>query len=148
MPAHHMMPSTAANHALESTNAQITDFDMHIYNAAAACNMHRLDKLEYPRACSLHAVSNCRQESFFHYLFGVEEEDYFGAIDLRTQQTILFMPRLPQAYSVWMGHIHGPEHMRERYAVDDVFYTEQMPDKLAELDPPALHVLHGVNSDR
>ncbi|KAK9826336.1 hypothetical protein WJX74_010185 [Apatococcus lobatus] len=88
-----------------------------------------------------------RQESFFHYLFGVEEEDYFGAIDLRTEQTILFMPKLPEAYAVWMGHIHGPQHMKERYAVDDVFYTEEMPNKLAELDPPSLHVLHGINSD-
>ncbi|KAK9848336.1 hypothetical protein WJX84_000611 [Apatococcus fuscideae] len=88
-----------------------------------------------------------RQESFFHYLFGVEEEDYFGAIDLRSSRTILFMPRLPEAYAVWMGHIHGPEHMKHRYAVDDVFYTEDMQAKLAELKPPTLHVLLGVNSD-
>ena len=93
-------------------------------------------------------IAECRQESFFHYLFGVEEEDFFGAIDLRTEQTILFMPKLPDAYAVWMGHIHGPEQKKERYAVDHVFYTEEMPHKLAELDPPALHVLHGINSDR
>ena len=41
-----------------------------------------------------------RQESYFHYLFGVEEEDYFGALDLRDGRTMLFMPRLPEAYAV------------------------------------------------
>ena len=46
-----------------------------------------------------------RQESYFHYLFGVEEEDYFGAIDIATGKTTLFMPRLPSSYAVWMGAI-------------------------------------------
>jgi Xaa-Pro dipeptidase len=47
-----------------------------------------------------------RQESYFHYLFGVEEEDYFGAIDVRDGHSMLFMPRLPDSYAVsclfWM----------------------------------------------
>ena len=42
----------------------------------------------------------CRQESYFHYLFGVEDEDYYGALDLRNGRTMLFMPRLPEAYAV------------------------------------------------
>ena len=44
--------------------------------------------------------SVCRQESYFHYLFGVEEEDYYGALDLRDGRTMLFMPRLPESYAV------------------------------------------------
>ena len=51
------------------------------------------------------AVAVCRQESFFHYLFGVEEEDYMGIVDIKSGETILLMPRLPQAYAVWMGEI-------------------------------------------
>ncbi len=58
------------------------------------------------------------------------------------------MPKLPEAYAVWMGHIHGPEHMKERYAVDNVYYSEDIAAKLTELKPPALHVLSGINSDR
>ena len=42
----------------------------------------------------------CRQESYFHYLFGVEDEDYYGALDLRDGRTMLFMPRMPEAYAV------------------------------------------------
>lgn len=41
-----------------------------------------------------------RQEGYFHYLFGVEEEDFFGAIDIRDGRSMLFMPRLPDSYAV------------------------------------------------
>lgn len=35
-----------------------------------------------------------RQEAFFHYLFGVpDREDCWGALDLRTQRAMLFIPR-------------------------------------------------------
>lgn len=47
----------------------------------------------------------CRQESYFHYLFGVQEEDCFGAVDLQTGLSHLFLPRLPESYAVWMGAI-------------------------------------------
>lgn len=46
------------------------------------------------------------------YLFGVADEDYYGAIDLRTGRSLLFMPRLPDSYSVWMGHIATPQEVR------------------------------------
>ena len=47
----------------------------------------------------------CRQESYFHYLFGVQEEDCFGALDFQTGLSYLFIPRLPDSYAVWMGAI-------------------------------------------
>ena len=50
-----------------------------------------------------------RQEGYFHYMFGVEEEDYYGAMD-RSGQSILFMPRLPPEHAVWMGPIAGAAH--------------------------------------
>ena len=46
-----------------------------------------------------------RQESFFHYLFGVKEPDFFGAIHCETEEVILFMARLPESYSIWMGEV-------------------------------------------
>lgn len=153
------------------------------------------------------------------YLFGVTDEDYYGAIDLRTGRSLLFMPRLPDSYAVWMGHIATPEevragtalsralrapaepagcrrqrlHLKERccpappsvqatlarrlppgppspppppihpptdtlysamlqvqrrYAVDAVHYVDEMAGVLAALDPPCMHLLEGVNSDR
>ena len=49
-----------------------------------------------------------RQEGYFHYLFGVEEESYFGAIDMRDGKTMLFMPRLPESYAVGSSLCHHP----------------------------------------
>lgn len=48
-----------------------------------------------------------RQESYFHYLFGVEEEDYYGALNIETGESTLFMPRLPSSYAIWLGQIQA-----------------------------------------
>ncbi len=47
-----------------------------------------------------------------------------------------------------MGKINGPEFYREYYSVDDVFYIDEMAERLAALNPPCLHLLSGTNSDR
>lgn len=65
-------------------------------------------------SCPLPRSAPCRsQEAFFQHLFGVNDaEDYLGALDLRTGRSILFMPRLPESYAVWMGHILTPEEVQ------------------------------------
>ncbi|MCJ8733055.1 hypothetical protein PDJAM_G00218600 [Pangasius djambal] len=64
-----------------------------------------------------------RQESFFHWTFGVTEADCYGALDVDSGRSILFVPKLPESYATWMGKIHPPEHFKEKYAVDEVHYT-------------------------
>ena len=61
---------------------------------------------------------------------------------------MLFMPRLPENYAVWMGEIRTPEYFRVRYAVDAVHFVDEMASVLAAAAPPVLHVLHGINTDR
>uniref|UniRef100_A0AAZ3S3N6 Xaa-Pro dipeptidase n=1 Tax=Oncorhynchus tshawytscha TaxID=74940 RepID=A0AAZ3S3N6_ONCTS len=64
-----------------------------------------------------------RQESFFHWAFGVTEADCYGAIDVDTGKSILFVPKLPESYATWMGEIHPREYFKEKYTVDEVQYT-------------------------
>ena len=55
-----------------------------------------------------------KQEAYFHWAFGVLEPDCYGAIDVETGKSILMIPRLPDAYIVWMGSIPTLEETKER----------------------------------
>jgi Xaa-Pro dipeptidase len=89
-----------------------------------------------------------RQESYFHYLFGVKEPDCWGAIDVASGRAFLFIPRLPEAYAVWMGKIHPPSHYQQLYGVEEARYVDELAKVLSEeLQCKTIHVMHGVNSD-
>ena len=94
-----------------------------------------------------------RQESYFHWCFGVLEPDYFGAIDVATGRSVLYQPRLDENYAIIMGHIPSPEELRDRYRVDEVRYTDEMPAHLRSLASdsrtggPTLLLLEGPNTD-
>ena len=91
-----------------------------------------------------------RQESYFHWCFGVLEPDFFGSIDVATGRSILYQPRLAEDYAIIMGHIPTPEEVKERYRVDEVRYMDEMPDHLrsvAGATVPTLLLLEGPNTD-
>eukprot|EP00775_Hariotina_reticulata_P006059 gene6059-6297_t len=88
-----------------------------------------------------------RQEAYFHYLFGVNEDGFWGGLDVRNGKTFLFMPKLPEAYGVWMGPIQGPDYYKAKYCVDEVAYLADLAAVLAAAAPPCIHVLAGSNSD-
>lgn len=87
------------------------------------------------------------QESFFQYLFGVKEPNFYGTIEVATGRATLFMPRLPEAYAVWMGRIHSPSHFEAAYEVDDVRYVDELVTVLEGMKPGVLLLLQGKNSD-
>eukprot|EP00873_Tetraselmis_striata_P011670 jgi/Tetstr1/431934/TSEL_021422.t2 len=89
-----------------------------------------------------------RQESYFQHLFGVENDGFYGAVDLRSGKSLLFMPRLPPEHAVWMGAIDSPEFNRDKYGVDEVHYVDEMAAVLRAAEPPCLHTLAGTNTDR
>uniref|UniRef100_K7ES25 Xaa-Pro dipeptidase n=2 Tax=Homininae TaxID=207598 RepID=K7ES25_HUMAN len=88
-----------------------------------------------------------RQESFFHWAFGVTEPGCYGVIDVDTGKSTLFVPRLPASHATWMGKIHSKEHFKEKYAVDDVQYVDEIASVLTSQKPSVLLTLRGVNTD-
>lgn len=91
-----------------------------------------------------------RQESNFAYLFGVREPGFYGAIDIATGESILFIPRLSADYAVWLGEIKPLSYFKERYLVSMVYYTDEIPvvlhDHFQGSGKP-LFLLHGLNTD-
>lgn len=91
-----------------------------------------------------------RQESYFHWTFGVLEPDFYGAVDLASGRSVLYQPRLPEDYAIIMGAIPTPEEVRDRYRVDEVRYVDEMPDHLRGIlgsTVPTLLLLEGPNTD-
>jgi len=87
-----------------------------------------------------------RQESYFSYLFGVDEPDWWGVIDVATGNCTMFIPKLPAEYAIWMGEIMKPPAFRERYAVEDCQYINDLKAWLAAQEGP-VHTMKGVNTD-
>ncbi|XP_076448877.1 xaa-Pro dipeptidase-like isoform X2 [Babylonia areolata] len=98
------------------------------------------------RYCSDHEPI-FRQESYFHWTFGVEEPDFYGAVEVDTGRAILFPPRLPDSYAVWMGKLLSEEDFRFRYGVDEVHFADKIAEVLKSKKPSALLTLYGLNSD-
>ena len=88
-----------------------------------------------------------RQESNFHYLFGVAEPDCYGTIATDTGFATLFIPRLPDEYAVWMGAIASLDDFQRKYEVDAVRYVDELPAAIAEIKPSTVYVYSGVNTD-
>ena len=88
-----------------------------------------------------------RQESFFHYLFGVEESGCCGLIDMATCRSVLFVPELPPEHAIWMGNIPTLDVFKAKYGVDDVFYCQYLTDHISQTSPACIHLLTGCNTD-
>lgn len=88
-----------------------------------------------------------RQESYFHWAFGVREPDCYGAIEVYSGRSILFIPRLKPEYVVWMGKIHSTDHFKNLYEVDEVCYTDEIASILSSKKPKQLLTLKGLNTD-
>lgn len=88
-----------------------------------------------------------RQESNFHWCFGVQEPDFFGAINVETSRSILFIPRLDPKYAIWTGVIHSTQHFKEKYEVVEVYYSDEIVKTLKIYGCEKLLLLHGLNTD-
>ncbi|GAV68293.1 Peptidase_M24 domain-containing protein/AMP_N domain-containing protein [Cephalotus follicularis] len=105
---------------------------------------------EQTRYCTDH-IELFRQESYFAYLFGVIEPGFYGAIDIASGKSVLFAPRLPADYAVWLGEIKPLSYFQEKYTVSMVYYTDEIVVALHDIykgsGKPLLYLLHGLNTD-
>ncbi|XP_046452163.1 xaa-Pro dipeptidase-like isoform X2 [Daphnia pulex] len=88
-----------------------------------------------------------RQESFFHWAFGVIEPDFFGAIEVESGTSHLFIPKYPEAYAVWMGKIFNCDHYKQKYGVDHVHYVDEMAVILENAKAEIVLTVKGMNTD-
>mmetsp|Transcript_27804 Transcript_27804/g.43144 ORF Transcript_27804/g.43144 Transcript_27804/m.43144 type:complete len:534 (+) Transcript_27804:243-1844(+) len=94
-----------------------------------------------------------RQESYFHYLFGVKEPDFWGAIDVESGRTTLFAPRLPPEYATVMGKILTTDEIAAMYYVEECRYVDELEDYLMQKKEEeqqqqlTLYLMEGRNSD-
>lgn len=88
-----------------------------------------------------------RQESTFHYLFGVREPGYLGALDVESGKATLFAPRLPPEYELWMGKILDADAILQNYGVDEVVYVDEVASWFESQSPAMIYVQRGRNSD-
>ncbi|XP_046661345.1 xaa-Pro dipeptidase isoform X2 [Homalodisca vitripennis] len=88
-----------------------------------------------------------QQESYFHWMFGVDEPDFYGALDLATGRSYLFAPQFNEDHTIYMGALPSCDELKKKYAVDVVCYVNQMKCVLKDLKPEVLLTLSGINSD-
>lgn len=99
------------------------------------------------RYCTDAAMVVFRQESFFHWAFGVIEPDFYGAICVETGSSYLFIPHFPDDYAVWMGKIYDCAHYKKKYGVDHVHFVEDMANVLETAKAQVILTLKGLNTD-
>ncbi|KAH9601856.1 Aminopeptidase P [Trypanosoma melophagium] len=86
------------------------------------------------------------QESYFAYLFGCDIPDSFGAV-LSDGTGLLFIPRYPKSYAVWMGELPTPANVQAATQVEEVYYTDELEAVLTSKGIHTVEVLDGVNTD-
>ena len=97
-----------------------------------------------------------RQESFFHWTFGVAElEGCYGTIDVQNNnddgKTTLFLPQYGIDYEIFCGQSPPFDDVKAQYGVDEVLSIDDLADfvkdRIQENDENKLFLLSGMNTD-
>jgi len=91
-----------------------------------------------------------RQESYFSYLFGVKEPDLWGAINIGTSESYLFIPSYDDDYAIWSGPIPDTYYYKNIYLVEHVYYLSQISEIISpggDSEPPKIYLLE-VSTDK
>lgn len=67
-----------------------------------------------------------RQESFFRYLFGINEPDCFGVLDLERKESLLFVPYAHDDHERWNGERRELSYYSKRYGITATYWTSNL----------------------
>jgi Xaa-Pro dipeptidase len=96
-----------------------------------------------------------RQESYFHWAFGVTDADVYGAISLPSGDATLFIPQYGIDYEIFCGTSPDLEKTCSKYGIENVlpidelekFITSELEPTEDGTDDAKLYLLSGLNSD-
>lgn len=75
------------------------------------------------------------------WTFGVLEPGFYGLIEVKSGRSILFAPRFPAEYAIWMGPLESLDKYKEKYCVNEVYYVDEINDYLSRVCPDMLLLL-------
>jgi len=93
-------------------------------------------------------TDNCysfRQESFFFYLFGVEDPDCVGMLEVDSGKVHLFVPRLDKNLALYLV-LPTPELIASKYGYE-AHYIDELPSVLSSISPSKIYLNKGKNTD-
>ncbi|KAL5606724.1 hypothetical protein BROUX41_003118 [Berkeleyomyces rouxiae] len=85
-----------------------------------------------------------RQRRYFFYITGANFPNCYVTYDIAKEHLILWVPRVEPRQIMWYGSTPSPEECLEKYDVDEVRYTNKLPEflqKQLQLDI-VLYLLH------
>eukprot|EP01083_Nonionella_stella_P165436 550340_1 len=88
-----------------------------------------------------------RQEAFFRYLFGVNEPDLLGLLDMARRRVILVVPPQPAGLEKWIGEQHDAAWYEKRFGLDSVVFSNDINSVLQDMKIQNIYTLFGTNSD-
>lgn len=123
-----------------------TQFLSKLKQAGAASNSAVLLK-----SASLAAVNDTDtdyifiQDSYFFYLFGVEEADIVGLLEVDSATIHLFVPKYSENLRYYMV-LPTPESLSEKYSYQ-AHFIDDLSSVLSSLSPSVLYLNKGTNTD-
>lgn len=86
-----------------------------------------------------------KQESYFYYLFGVQETGFYGAINVDTEECTIFAPEPNPIYRIWMV-VLNTEDYKKKYNLN-CLYLKELESFVGKVNPKKIFLNSGVNSD-
>jgi Xaa-Pro dipeptidase len=87
-----------------------------------------------------------QQEANFQYLFGAQEPDLLGIIEIDTGKTTIIAPKINPAYSLWMT-VRDLEYYKNFYEIEDSLYKDDIEAYFEKLNPATIYFFFGNDSD-